>query len=312
MPIGNNQFVNPWTEDEINLLRNKGEDGVSWKEFQKRFLPKRTLRSVRAKASLLNITNNKSRFLSNSKYSFKEDVWEEPNEESSYYGGFLATDGCFIKYGKSDICYSLRLDLNQEDESILENFRTFCGFDGKIFQSSVKKGTKLISINSCGIWKNALERNFGITERKTYTLQPPNLENDYLKKCFLIGAIDGDGCVTISKNLGPSGRRQITLSLISASKDFIGWVYEQFECIVTNVPLYKKRKRKIKIINEKYYNVTLSGLSACVAIDYLRQFPVPKLDRKWNKPEVLEYIELQKQKYPDKFLTLKIPPQFCP
>lgn len=204
----------------------------------------------------------------------------------------------------------MALELKQQDKQHLVKFGRFCGYTGELQKPRYKKSpssnnfywTENIRIN-CGLeWVEDLKHNFAIVPKKTYNLCPPNIEDEYLIHCFVLGYIDGDGCVYISQH---ERKRKISLTITSASEKISLWLQEQLSLLVRNSSL-RDRKRK-KGLCSGFQRVSLCGNPACAAIDYFRQFPLPYLERKWNQPKVLQYIETQKQKHPEKFLQLKTP-----
>ena len=46
----------------------------------------------------------------------------------------------------------------------------------------------------------------------------------------------------------------------------------------------------------------ISGQRALALIDNLRKLPLPRLEIKWDKPEILQLIEERRKTHPDKFL----------
>lgn len=307
--MGNNQHLNPWTDEEIKLLHNNILPNESWSSFWKREIPHRTLSSVVCKGRKLGINNNHYR---SRKYSFNNDIWKEPTPESCYWAAWIATDGCITSTNRTGESFSLKIDLQESDSHVLERFKEFCSYTGplrKVRQKGNSRTIELCIAISKG-WVDDLKKYYNITPRKTHTLQPPNIKDKYLKECFLLGAIEGDG------HVGRSSKRGcVYISFSSASPEMGQWVQNMFDdmtfgCAIIDTKSVKESgKRKLPKIGNAYIP-HVGGNSACALIDYFRQFPLSKLDRKWNNPKIVEYIESKKLLYPDKFLTLEIPPQY--
>lgn len=295
-----------WTNEEEIIIKTKKRPDESWEEFALRELPHRTITAVRGYATQKLNINNKG-FVRRTHF-FNKDVWKTFTPESCYWAGWLASDGYIRRYGCSANGYAVGIDLKSTESYQLLKFKEFCGYTGdlqKVRHVKHKNSiTQSININVGMDWVDDLRENFGVVPAKSRILQPPNIKDEYLVQCYLLGILDGDGCTHLDN------RGKISLSLTSASMDFANWVMSKLNEIAKNSSRVNK-ERKV-VICGGYPRVGVYGNAACALIDYFRQFPLPKLDRKWNNPKILEYIELQKQKYPDKFLTLEIPTEFQP
>jgi len=51
----------------------------------------------------------------------------------------------------------------------------------------------------------------------------------------------------------------------------------------------------------KYHAYVVSGIRALIIFDYLYQIPVYKLPRKFERPEILEWIAIKKKEFPHLF-----------
>jgi hypothetical protein len=130
------------------------------------------------------------------KYNFNEHFFDELNEQSSYWLGFLYADGYVrMKDGKSG---ELKLKLKDTDKCHIEKFLKDiecdkpikCGVDGK---------SKFCSVT---IYSNLLiNRLFelGCVNNKTFKIEFPKLNDKYLHH-FIRGYFDGDGCICKVKN----------------------------------------------------------------------------------------------------------------
>ena len=295
-----------WTENELFILKNKKIKGESWEVFHKREIPWRNKKAITDKAFQLGIKSG----YNYKKYSFKEDLWESKNPENCYWSGFVGSDGCISKQTHSE-SYVLCISLKSTEAYHLEKFKEFCEFTGPLraVQHCKRKNstTQSIAIVVSKKWREDLANNFNIVPRKTHTLKPPTFENDYLMDSYILGMWDGDGCV----HLCDRGKGEMVITLTSASSEMAYWLQDRLNFLIRNSEIKNKAgTRKVSISKGGYFSVRVAGHCSCVLIDYFRQFPLPKMDRKWNDPRIVEFVEKQKLKYPDKFLTLEIPPQF--
>lgn len=257
-------------------------------------------------------------------FYFKEDYFKDLNIETANLAGKIATDGCVSVNGNS---YKFQYLLAKKDECILDDFIQKIGFQGnKTYAKCHNFNTisHIVNLRLANFKTNYeyLNKYYNITPRKTLTLQPPNLSDKYLQLSFLVGVIDGDGCITMRRNKKYKESFP-ALYVCGASYPFIEWIKkiidENFPCEQTI------RKRECKIQIDKPNNVgkiltyrfCISSIRAAIAIDFLRQIPVFKLPRKWDQPEILSYIESKKSEFPHLFQKLDLaeiqhllPPKF--
>ncbi len=294
-----------WTEEEDKILLSKSPD-ESWESLRIRSIPNRTYSAVENRVDQLGL---KSPYLTPIKNTFDKDVWKNITPNSCYFGGFSAADGSIFKTSEKRNYHTFAIEIQKSDQIVLELFKEFCSFDGPITTRTVNGGNySKIRISTKNFWQQDLEKTFGIVQNKTHILQPPNLDSDFLTYCFLTGFFDGDGHIS-QKDY------RLYLTATIASFDFAYWAQDFLNNIVDDRLGLKKRPRKVQNFkiagNDKIYpKISVCGLPAAIIIDLFRQLPVPRLKRKWDKPEVLNFIEQKKLKHPEKFLTLEIPAQF--
>lgn len=126
------------------------------------------------------------------KYKLNENFFDELNEKSAYWLGFLYADGCLrMKNGRSG---ELKLKLKDTDKSHIEKFLSHIGSDSPI-KCGVDGKSKYcyVSINSNHMIKRLFD--LGCIQNKTQKIRLPNLP-DSLMSDFIRGYFDGDGCIS--------------------------------------------------------------------------------------------------------------------
>lgn len=245
------------------------------------------------------------------KYTVDENFWSVPNRINSYYSGFSSADAS-IMCAASGYC-TFRIEIGEIDRLHLEKFKEYTNWTGPIFVSNRKNKEKYknntVSLCVCSKnWANDLNNIFNIVPRKTKILSLPNLDISLIW-CWLTGYICGDGTIHLSKD----GKR-FCINFVSASKIIIDsisqLIKENFKnnCqVLYNNPGATKQfctPKKLKHANAYFLAVT--GTRAAVLFDYLSQIQgLPKLDRKWLQPKVLEYVAGLKFKFPHLFKTFE-------
>jgi hypothetical protein len=209
-----------WTKEEDKLL--VGLLGkISFDEIAKRFNG-RSPTAIRCHAIKKLKLNNPYRYR---KHTKNESFWETPNPLNCYWAGFLAADGYICEKQGHE---AVKVGLSIKDLAHLENFKKQIGYTGKVEQRQRRFSNKesspyttLVSlqINACKKWVADMKRNFNLCQCKSKILQGPNLSDDYLKLCFLIGYIDGDGCVHWDK-----WKKQPSIKFVSSSSMILIWI----------------------------------------------------------------------------------------
>jgi hypothetical protein len=277
-----------WTKEEEDKLKSLVETSkYSFKDIG--LFMKRSGQSCQDHSCLMGL---KSSFVRR-KYSVNHSFWKIPNLLNSYYAGFSAADASI----KGPV-NTYRLEIQKSDEPWLENFKRDIEFNGPI--ATYDRRETRNSITSCihvtsRQWIEDLELNFSVIPNKTHRLQPPRLDNLDLIMSWFIGYTDGDGCIFHNK-----ANNQIGLNYVSSSESIIKYVNsivdDNFKgCLTKKDNNYKKNKIW------QCWGYRVSGIKAAVIINYLSQFPVPKLARKWQNPQVWARINDYKEKYPGLF-----------
>ena len=127
------------------------------------------------------------------------------NSRNSYWAGFIAADGCL----QTDNGYRLSFVLSNKDKILLDNFKNQSCYTGNIitknrFKTQTNKSYEQSSlvINNCQNWFEDLENTYNIFNStqyssKTFSLKPPVLLDELDSYRYIVGFIDGDGCIRI-------------------------------------------------------------------------------------------------------------------
>jgi hypothetical protein len=283
-----------WGSGDLKLLTQLCEQGLKYADMEK-FLG-RSEGSIQKQAQIQGLSNG----YVHRQYSHDKDYWSQLNPHVAYYSGLSSADCTLSKKGENAYIYSLSLCL--KDSILLENLRNSIKYDGPVSgYVKIKDGKEYpqrrIDIHCNAQWFLDLEKYWNIVQNKTYRLGPPNITNEYLHLCWLIGLNDGDGCIYFDEN-----RKKISFSFRSSSLKALEWVKH-----LTNKYFNFGRDwqpRNVRKMSEKWgncYTYTVGGLSALKMYETLREFPVPKLDRKWHQPAIDSYLAEYKNTKKDKY-----------
>lgn len=244
------------------------------------------------------------------KNTFNMEYWKKPNLTNSCFAGRVASDGCIFVNKNNTHVFTYKCAI--KDECIVDEFIKEFNFIGKKNYTLHKSPhsdnmSKLVHISMHSFDFNAsyLKQYFSIVPQKTHRLGPTNLNDDILNLAFCIGLIDGDGTIAIKYDRGID-RKDVYIHFCSCSKAIVEWYKNLLD------RLFPSKTTRVAQVGqetgENVYRLTICGLRATIIIDYLRQFPVWKLPRKWENIEVLQKIEEYKQKHPQYFKIL--PPDY--
>lgn len=228
---------------------------------------KTTILKKLSKFSIKRKSISEARKFQNRKYTKNENYFSTPNINNSYWAGFIAADGCIGYYNNAEarLCFGCQT----KDEILLNNFKNDINYTGQIIR--INKNISTLSITSNKIAKD-LNKYWNITPKKSLTLKPPNLTNKEEILSYIIGYIDGDGCISFEKN------RYLRLSLIG-TKEILIWINNEFS---NSGCLYKQR-----LLLNNTYNLTFSGKKAEIILktlyNHILKFNILTLERKWNK-----------------------------
>jgi hypothetical protein len=172
--------------------------GVSMSEITKEYLLHRsTVQRILIKNGV-KLHKNKS-FIKCNKGFFSNYT-----KESCYWAGFILADGN-LRVNRN----SLQIKIGKKDKEHLYSFLKVIECDDL---SLVKEYDNYVSVTiSLDEFKNGLTNNFEITPRKTYTAIISDKIPNNLIKHFIRGYLDGDGCISMNKEI-------ITLSFVGTNK----------------------------------------------------------------------------------------------
>ena len=159
------------------------------------------------------------------KNTVNENFFNELNEKSSYFLGYIFADGN-ISWNTKKGYYSTTITASEKDKEHLEKLRFLISSTKPLIYSSKTKSYRLI-INSKKLCKKLME--YGLTPRKSLTIKFPNIPLSQLKH-FVRGVIDGDGNVRyVKRKRSPyfeitiaSGSKKFCECLIKSIKQSIG------------------------------------------------------------------------------------------
>lgn len=287
-----------WTTEEDSLLTELVKvNKLSYREMSSKFEGRSGV-SLLKRAQRLGLDRNGFVFC---KHSHNKTFFQIPNPINCYVAGYIAADGHISESGTTSY---IALALSIRDEKQIELFAKLMSFTGTPLLQPRKhwdwgnfSDVKILKICSAYELIADLKRNFGLTQKKTYRIPAPCLDTEELKLCYLAGLLDGDGCVHISNT------DLLTISYTSCSLLIVEWVMN----FTKSLQLKGIRSKKFSKIsyhkNTRSYRFSIAGAKAVDLIERMQQLKakgIPILDRKWDNPELNQYISEFKAKFSEK------------
>lgn len=194
--------------------------------------------------------------------------WDAKN---AYAFGWIMSDGCLQLEGRNKTSFAVRISSN--DIEIIEYLHEYMCDGNKIYKAG-KNGFVIKYRNKESI---SFMQKYGLTERKSLTVQFPNVPDDVVRH-FIRGYFDGNGSIIVSQNrYNTYGQASIT----SGSMAFIEDLKKKLEEKGIASHIYKDDRETNKAIYlrvikwselEKFYHFLYDGVDA------------PELlERKYNK-----------------------------
>lgn len=281
-----------WTHEEEETLKNLVLTGkYSYRQIGK-IMEGRSIASITGHARrVLNINNDKYK---PHKYEHDGHFFTIPNITNSYVAGFLAADGSIRQNAQG--YWRMRLEISDLDKEHLLWLRDTLKHTGPLHSWGTKK-TLYWQMHVKESYAMDLATNFGVVPNKTHHLQPPNLETFNLRFAYLLGLLDGDGCVHIN-NLNSLG-----VSYVSSSLAAVEW-YQTMMTSLNFVSLRPKQQISLprKTSHANAYSLAYSGARAVCLIKLAQAFAakhnLPILARKWNNPRLNQYIADFQARFP--------------
>lgn len=283
-----------WTNQEEVLLKELVATGkYSYRQMEV-FFPGRTFNSLLCHArQYLNIFNDK---YEQRKYSYDRHFFDKPSIVNSYVAGFLAADGCVQLNEKQGP--TLTLAVIGSDLDHLNNLKSLLAYTGPTMTTEdMKRNLVRFRICCSNDYIKKMADNFGIIPLKTHHLTPPALPTQDLRLAFLLGLLDGDGCVHIEKN-----SQVLSISFASASLKAVEWYKQVMEEL--DLPTIRQAKpvNVRKLSHAEAYGLTYAGSRAVAFVKLIQHFSrvhnLPTLKRKWDNPRLNQYILDFEAKYP--------------
>jgi hypothetical protein len=122
------------------------------------------------------------------------------SEQSCYWAGFLAADGCLCNKNRS---YIISVTISAKDSNHLEKFASSIGYDRQMLIKKSKTSYGIsryvrVTFASKEMFTDLSEK-FNIVEKKSLILIPPAIPQ-HLTTDFIRGYFDGDGHILKGKN----------------------------------------------------------------------------------------------------------------
>ncbi len=247
-----------WTEEELQFLKDNYEK-MPTKELSY-YLQDRDPHAISQKAYKLGLQSPRRLYFPN------EDVFDEINEFSAYWLGFLAADGC-VREEKHEIA----LKIKESDFYHLEKFKNWISPKSPIrtYDNMVE-----LKVHSNKLFDRLCE--LGIIPRKTYVLKYPDWMPQKLHKHFVRGFTDGDGTI-YHFNLKKDNYHTIAWGVVG-TEDMVSSIIDilKSELDIDTKMSYQQKK------NCLLYRCRLVSKNAIKVLDWLYKDSEIYLDRKYK------------------------------
>ena len=205
------------------------------------------------------------------KYFFNEYYFDViDTEEKAYWLGFIYADGCH-----NEKKYSLSITLKMEDKSLLEKFYKCIEHNGEVKSRYNKKYDKYycnVYVDHPHMSKALLDK--GVMTNKSFKIRFPSddIVPDYLKRHFIRGYFDGDGCISMPSNISKT-----TISITSNYQ----FLKEMKIFIESNIDNYK-----LNMNDENYTDIYRLHKAGVIQVErflnWLYKDSTIHLERKYN------------------------------
>ncbi len=219
-----------------------------------------------------------------SKYDYNKDYFQTiDTSEKAYWLGFLYADGCIVRFYKNEILKSMSLEitLSCRDKGHLEKLNRALESNvpirnKKVSLSEKEYGASRLTINCTKLCYDLIDK--GCIPQKSCIIRMPtdDIVSKELKKDFLRGYFDGNGCIHIGlMNDKPHIEISISTGTEAMLKDIASFLFT--EKAVTVIPKINKDKHS-RGTDMFYYGDSVKDF-----LDYIYSDCVVYLDRKYNQ-----------------------------
>lgn len=201
-----------------------------------------------------------------STYYINQDKINDDSFKMWYIAGLWAADGNISKKQRR-----ISITLHPKDLEILEIIKEYFEYNGPI--NYYKNKYRVLTFSGVSQIIEVLQTKFNLSPNKSLTLEPPptfpSLEHAL---SFIVGYIDGDGCIYKSD-------KSKQLQILGTEK-MLKFILNTFNQIV-NITLQPRPASSPNIFQINLY-VSENGKYATL-IKKLLSLDVPKMKRKWDK-----------------------------
>lgn len=275
----------PWTVEEENQLRELVTARQYSYNQMTQFFTGRSGTGLRKHAIDYLKMNQKGRV--HFKYSYNQAFFAVPNPVNCYVAGYYAADGHIADNPTTRL---LCMELSHLEWHQLETFKRLMEYTGPIRDSSYPGRDKMCALRLYSAYQITadLEKHFGLTPRKTHRLPAPNLADPHLQLCYLVGLIDGDGCMQISNT------NRLSISYTSSSRTIVEWVKSFVDSLgLSSIKRGRRGNVRSASNSTEAYTYQVCGLKAIDLIKRVQKLKsegIPILDRKWDNDRLNAYI----------------------
>lgn len=222
------------------------------------------------------------------KYSINDNFFSDKSLRSVYYAGFIAADGNI-----SNTRSQLTIAVSSKDKDLLNNLQKDINSTYSIHEGVCRSKFPycFISYTSYKLCQD-LKELYGIIPNKSLILNPPTNLSAKQKDCFIMGLIDGDGSIMLTKNANK--QKKLVISCVGTI-EMMSFVKTRFEEILgeSTSNLYIRDSKK------NYCSYSIGDKKARTVFKYfMDNYPdIPAMSRKWSK-EHLEYCNSYKKALP--------------
>ncbi len=181
-------------------------------------------------------------------YNIKETFFEEINtEESAYFLGLIAADGCVHREGNK-----ISMVLSIIDSYLLEMFKKIINSDSNLYITKIN--TIVFNICSKKIYNDILSKGLGINKSLVMTDEIFNNINNNVMHHFIRGYFDGDGSVSKIKNKNGKISNRLKISFVGT----YSFLEKLNNIFINNLSITKRKIYKHSKSNIYYLDISKS------------------------------------------------------